>query len=352
MSKPRNLGEALASTVRRATAKWAKTKKSEERHPGYVSYRRTRMTVRRGLSQKDAMEMAAEPAYMAASASDTLPATSRQCMYAARPMIEKLTGKRLDDQYFCQTLLPDYIEENGLDWDVVFDARGHFTEPQNGGKIVNLGTLDVRSYLADIRDAKLKKAKLKPARVSTCGPDCSFGAVVFVEKEGFQPLFERVELARRHDIAIMSTKGVSVTAARLLVDRMCSEHNIPLMVLHDLDVAGFTILDTLRRDTRRYQFEGDFKVIDLGLRLQDVQDMGLQPEAAARTKSSPAKIRARLMRAGATPEECEFLLHQRVGAECDDQRATHRVHRAQAGRARHQEDRPVERDAGRDLSAF
>ncbi len=311
-TKPRNLGEALTSVVTKATGKWTTTKKSEERHPSYVSYRRMRMTAARGLSQKDAAAQVMEAAYLAASANGTLPATGRQVMYAARPKIEALTsGKRLDDQYFCQTLLPDFMEEHDVDWDVVFDARGHFTEPHEG-LIVNLGTLGVRSYLGDIREAKFKDAKLKPAGIKTRGPDCNFGAVLFIEKEGFQPLFDRVELAEQHDIAIMSTKGVSVTAARLLVDRMCSAHSIPLLVLHDFDVAGFTILDTLRRDTRRYQFESDFEVIDLGLRLADVQAMGLQSEAAASSKSSPNAIRARLRNNGATPEECEFLVRQRV----------------------------------------
>ena len=309
---PRNLAEALTSVVTKATGKWTATKKSEERHPSYVSYRRVRMTAARGLSQKDAAAQVMEEAYMAASANGTLPATARQVMYPARPKIEALTsGRRLDDQYFCQTLLPDFMEEHGVDWDVVFDARGHFIEPHDGGA-VNLGTLGVRSYLADIRGAKFEQPKLNSACVSTRGPDCSFGAVLFIEKEGFQPLFDRVELAEHHDIAIMSTKGVSVTAARLLVDRMCSAHSIPLLVLHDFDVAGFTILDTLRRDTRRYQFESDFEVIDLGLRLADVQAMGLQSEAAASSKSSAAAIRSRLRNNGATPEECEFLVHQRV----------------------------------------
>ena len=311
-TNPRNLAEALTSVVTKATGKWTATKKSEERHPSYVSYRRVRMTAARGLSQKEAAAQVMEAAYMAASANGTLPATARQVMYAARPKIEALTsGRRLDDQYFCQTLLPDFMEEHGVDWDVVFDARGHFAEPHDG-QIVNLGTLGVRSYLADIREAKFEQAELNSARISTRGPDCSFGAVLFIEKEGFQPLFDRVDLAEHHDIAIMSTKGVSVTAARLLVDRMCSAHSIPLLVLHDFDMAGFTILDTLRRDTRRYQFESDFEVIDLGLRLQDVQAMGLQPEGAASSKSSAAAIRARLRNCGATPEECEFLVHQRV----------------------------------------
>jgi hypothetical protein len=309
---PRNLGEALTSVVTKATGKWTATKKSEERRPSYVSYRRVRMTAARGLSQKDAAAQVMEAAYLAASANDTLPANARQVMYAARPKIEALTGgKRLDDQYFCQVLLPNYMEEHGVDWDVVFDARGHFIEPHNG-EIVNLGTIGVRSYLNEIRDATFKQAKLKPARVSTRGPESNFGAILFVEKEGFQPLFERVGLAEQYDLAIMSTKGVSVTAARLLVDEMCDAHDIPLLVLHDFDVAGFTILDTLRRDTRRYQFDNEIEVIDLGLRLADVRTMGLRSEAAASSKSGPHAVRARLENSGATAEEAEFLLHQRV----------------------------------------
>ncbi len=112
-TKPRNLGEALASVVTKATVKWTATKKSEERRPSYISYRRVRMTAARGLSQKDAAAQVMEAAYMAASANGTLPATARQVMYAARPKIEALTsGRRLDDQYFCQTLLPDYMDEH------------------------------------------------------------------------------------------------------------------------------------------------------------------------------------------------------------------------------------------------
>ena len=311
-TKPRNLGEALSSVVTKATGKWAATKKSEERHPSHVSYRRVRMTAARGLSQKDAAAQVMEGAYMSASANGTLPANARQVMYAARPKIEALTnGKRLDDQYFCQTLLPDYMEEHEVDWDVVFDARGHFAEPHEG-VVVNLGTLAVRNYLNKIREAKFEDPELNAAGISTYGPDRNFAAALFIEKEGFQPLFERVMLAERHDIAIMSTKGVSVTAARLLVDRLCSAHDIPLLVLHDFDVAGFTILDTLRRDTRRYRFESDIKVIDLGLRLADVRAMGLQSEGAASSKSSAGTIRARLRNSGATPEECDFLVHQRV----------------------------------------
>jgi hypothetical protein len=52
------------------------------------------------------------------------------------------------------------------------------------------------------------------------------------------PLFQQVELAERYDLAIMSTKGMSVTAARELLDRICRRHSVPLLVLHDFDKAG------------------------------------------------------------------------------------------------------------------
>ena len=101
---------------------------------------------------------------------------------------------------------PDYMEEHGVDWDVVFDARAHFTEPHDG-KIVNLGTLDVRSYLDKIRGAEFEEPELNAANISTHGPDCNFGAVLFIEKEGFQPLFERVKLAEQQTVQEENAKG-------------------------------------------------------------------------------------------------------------------------------------------------
>ena len=107
---------------------------------------------------------------------------------------------------------------------------------------------------------------------------------MFCEKEGFAPLFKAVNLADRYDLMIISTKGVSVTAARRLIDEICGD-GLPLFVLHDFDVAGFLILGTLQRDTRRYQFSSAFEVIDLGLRLADIA--GLEHEPAAATGSIP-----------------------------------------------------------------
>jgi hypothetical protein len=109
---------------------------------------------------------------------------------------------------------------------------------------------------------------------------------------------------------IISTKGVSVTAARKLINDICGKFNLPLFVLHDFDVAGFLISGTLQRDTRRFQFTRDFEVIDLGLRLDDIG--GLEREPAAASNTSKSKLRAQLAENGATEEEIDILLDERV----------------------------------------
>jgi Topoisomerase 6 subunit A/Spo11, Toprim domain len=123
-------------------------------------------------------------------------------------------------------------------------------------------------------------------------------------------LFKAVKLAERYDLMIISTKGVSVTAARKLVDRICGGGGLPLLVLHDFDLAGFMIFGTLHRDTRRYQFSNPIEPVDLGLRLEDI--VGLEREPAAVTKTRTADLREQLAENGATPQEIEILLHERV----------------------------------------
>ena len=93
---------------------------------------------------------------------------------------------------------------------------------------MGLGTLEVENYLSDARghtaDNKIDLKMPDASSFPTCGPKNRYSAILFIEKEGFMPLFEEVNLAERYDIAIMSTKGLSVTASRLLVDHLCSAH--------------------------------------------------------------------------------------------------------------------------------
>jgi hypothetical protein len=87
----------------------------------------------------------------------------------------------------------------------------------------------------------------------------------------------------------MPSKGMSVTAARMLVDRMCAKYDIPLLTLHDFDIAGFSIGKTVGSDTRRYSFRNRIRVVDLGLRLADVRTLDLESESVSLGNVEPSK---------------------------------------------------------------
>jgi len=308
--RPRNIANDILDAVETATTKWTRQKKSEERHPGNIRYRVSRMTREPRTTQKEAAWSILEEAYMAASGGGTLPAMARQIFYQARPKIMAMTDdKELQYGYFSQTLLPDYIEETGVDWNVVYDARGHFEEPHTNRRI-GCGTIEVGNYLKAAKEPDILPADFAGASIDVIGPSGSISAVLFCEKEGFGPLFKAVNLANRYDLMIVSTKGVSVTAARRLIDNVCGDSGLPLFTLHDFDVAGFLILGTLQRDTRRYQFSNDLEVIDLGLRLADIT--GLEREPAAATRTSADILRGQLAENGADDEEIAILLDERV----------------------------------------
>ena len=308
--KQRGIAGDIADAFACVTRKWTRQKKSEERHPGNIRYRISRMTKEPRTTQKDAAWEIMEDAYMAASGNDTLPALARQIFYQARPKIMAMTDdKELAYGYFSQTLLPDYIEEHGVDWNVVYDARGHFEEPHTNRRI-GCGTIEVGNYLGAMNEPSIIPAEFADASVNIIGPSGCISGVLFCEKEGFNPLFKAVNLANRYDLMIISTKGVSVTAARRLIDQVCGDNDLPLFVLHDFDVAGFMIFGTLQRDTRRYQFSNDIEVIDLGLRFDDIA--GLERELAAATKTSNSILREQLAENGATAAEIAILLSERV----------------------------------------
>jgi hypothetical protein len=186
--RPRTIANDILDCVETATAKWTRQKKSEERHPGNIRYRMSRMTREPRTSQKEAAWSVLENAYMAASAGDTLPAKARQIYYQARPKIMAMTDdKELQYGYFSQTLLPDYIEEHGLSWNVVYDALGTFEEPHTNRRI-GCGTLEVRNYLNAAKQPDILPAAFAAASVDVIGPSSgNISAIFFCEQGGLQP---------------------------------------------------------------------------------------------------------------------------------------------------------------------
>jgi hypothetical protein len=312
-TKPADLVASITDAVRDVTGHWARQRKAEDRDRSRELHRWDRLVRSDRVTIREAAFSVMEAAYLKASDDGRLPARPRQIMYAARPEILGLTGRdTLDDRYFTQTLLPDYVNEHtdAARWDIVWDARGHFTEPHTG-KETPLGTLEVRGYLGE----RARRGKLisidRSVLYPTHGPEHRFDTVLFVEKEGFDPLFEAEQLRERYDLAIMSTKGMSVTAARMLLDRLWRRGLERVCVLHDFDISGFSIFGTLGTSGRRYSFVNDVPIIDLGLRLADVEAMDLQSEPVA-VGGIWFKRAATLKRHGATAEEVSFLRDQRV----------------------------------------
>lgn len=305
-----NIGDALIGAVTDVTKEWTTVKRKTIRDAARGARARERYFRHvRDDSIKEIAYRVMANAYQKASGNGKYPATARQVMYAARPAILAASDRPLDDVYFTQQLLPNYQREHPQQtatWDVVYDARGHLHEPHTDTEIA-LGTLDVRRYLASVRSPADVSLTLAPKSMTypTTGPRHRYGHVLFLEKEGFFPLLEQAQIGKRFDVALMSTKGMSSTAARQLIERLSAEHDVRFLVLHDFDKSGFSICGTLSRSTDRYRFCRRPNVVDLGLRLADVEAEQIEAEPCTYTERDPA---INLRRNGATNAEIAFLL--------------------------------------------
>jgi hypothetical protein len=155
-SKPIDIAASIIAGVESVTKDWAKQRKAEERDRSRRARRYDRLVRYDRITIREAAWMVMDEAYAKASDNGRLPVRPRQIMYAARPEILALTEKdHLDDRYFTQTLLPDYLNDNPecLGWDIVWDARGHFSEPHTGCEVA-LGSLEVREYLGTHRQCR------------------------------------------------------------------------------------------------------------------------------------------------------------------------------------------------------
>jgi hypothetical protein len=103
---------------------------------------------------------------------------------------------------------------------------------------------------------------------------------------------------------------MSTIATRQLVDEL-SQVGVTILIMHDFDVSGLSIAHTLGHDTRRYKFRVEPTVIDLGLRLVDVEKMHLQTEPVEldQIKHPGQKL---LDYGGVTRDEIDFLIEGQV----------------------------------------
>jgi hypothetical protein len=243
----------ITDLVTAVAKKWTKQKKAEIRSDEAYWRREDALAWRDTVKINEAAYAVMEASYLTASADGkggALPCKPRQIMYVARPHILKRTGRQtFDDGYFTQELLVFFMRDNPeltADWDIIWDDRGHFAEPHTDVGI-GLGTLPVRDYIKGFHRAMIEPARIADAYVSTRGPEGRYHAVLFCEKEGFEPIFQAAGIYERYDLAPMSTKGMSTTAGRTLVEELCGKRGLPLFTLHDFDSYGFGINENDQR---------------------------------------------------------------------------------------------------------
>ena len=172
------LAARLINTVKAVTKRWMKQRKAEERNRSAQANRLEALRRSRKKSQTTIAFTVMNEAYLKASGNDKLTANARQIMYAARPQIQNRSGRLLNDDYFTQTLLPNYVNEFDPPWrdKVAYDDRGHFTEPHTG-KMVGVGTVAVRHYLGNMAEPEIKAAfetKIECAAPVGGSAACSF----------------------------------------------------------------------------------------------------------------------------------------------------------------------------------
>jgi hypothetical protein len=145
----------------------------------------------------------------------------------------------------------------------------------------------------------------------------NFGAVLFIEKEGFSELLKAAKIAERFDVALMSTKGMSVVAARALADEMYHDHDIPLLLLHDFDKSGFSIASARHAVVRISKQHQDHRYrSESGGRYRN----GTGKRIPAPSQGRQSRADRQSLDNGATDEEIEFMFQ-----DFDRLRSTRRV---------------------------
>lgn len=244
-------------------------------------------------------------AYMQASGDGEYGATARQIFYVMRAMwISSGHGPEfVGDDHFNGNVLPQFQEEfknaEGDDstksWKVYYDDRGHYEEPHSGDRM-GLGTLSVQTnvnqwdnFATEYNNVDVNLSPL----LFTRGPLNRYRYALYIEKEGFDEILKDLRIPEEYDLAIFSSKGNGSVASRTLAAAM-EDRGVEVLCVHDYDLDGFKILNTLKYRIRRSIDKGNsipINVWDLGLDWLTIHDVrwNLQPEKFERSEPNPKR---------------------------------------------------------------
>jgi len=190
---------------------------------------------------------------------------------------------------FTQDFLRSYEMKHGKIPNLYREERGEYTYPDEEGysEKVIIGGRERTRFIAG------------------CG-----NKIIVVEKSGIYGTLVENDFHKRLDAVILSTEGFSIEQARLLL-KVAEERDYPVCVLHDFDINGILIKETLVRPTKRLPIKLE-KVIDLGLNWEIVnrlmRERGLIPEPVELRLADIAKLEGMLERGEIAEEEYRFLI--------------------------------------------
>jgi hypothetical protein len=260
------IGGAMVSCIEKSTADWVKIIKAQER--GKKAEARAKKPAT-SMSLKDAIFRVLPDAINQASDHGRIVFPGRNLYYAARKLIQAYTDRPMPSQGYFDSVVKEWEREHGLIEKMYRDPRGHLVEPHSGN-VVPLGTREVTAYEL---------------------PRWRFNKVLYIEKKGFGPILQSVNLAEKYDMAIMSSEGFAVDAAKMLLSRAEKSGGMTIFCLHDADPAGYHIAHVLRQATLRSEA---IDIIDMGLTLGEALDMGLETEEFIRCKGLPNALLEKL----------------------------------------------------------
>jgi len=219
----------------------------------------------------------------------------RSLFYAVREIyLKRWSGEKFYEyNSFTQDFMRSYEKQHGKIKGLVRGPRGKYCVPDEYGWRTES---DVKPDLYLMRGIGNK--------------------IIVVEKMG---LFEQMlanNFDKRLDCILMTTQGFTSEAGREALLQV-QEWGLPVCVLHDFDVNGILIKETLTKPTKRLDTEIDPEIlVDVGLNWEVVgrlrEERDLTPEPVSLSTQDKSKLLGMLQRREIERDEAEFLMYGRV----------------------------------------
>lgn len=211
----------------------------------------------------------------------------RNLYYAVREIYLKRWTNEKFYKYnsFTQDFMRAYEKKNGKVQGLVREARGSYQRPDAGGWCSEDNIKTDTYFWAGIGNK-----------------------VVVVEKSGLYEVMKQNKFDVRLDAVIMTTQGFTTEAGREIL-KMAEKKGLPICILHDYDINGILIHNTLKQPTKRLD-SYITNIIDLGLTWDLVKELmnkrGLTPEPVHLSKQDTGKLRGMWTRGEITGGDDEF----------------------------------------------